>query len=143
MAIGIWACGNVLSQADEKATVRASLRQLDGYEVESVRDQELLKPMKERAVELRSWTGLLSSLGQKFTPVGYVDKTATSSSASGTPVDRRRRPLHGRQGGLQVASLPCGDLVVIFGWAAWGASKGLGAAGLLGAGPGHRARRRH
>ena len=43
---------NVLTQVDEKATVRASLRQLDGYEVSNVRDQELLKPVSERALEL-------------------------------------------------------------------------------------------
>ena len=29
----------VAMQADERATVRASLRQLEGYEVENVRDQ--------------------------------------------------------------------------------------------------------
>ena len=44
------ASGLSLSQADEKATVRASLRQLDGYEVENVRDQELLMPLSERAL---------------------------------------------------------------------------------------------
>ena len=30
--------------------MRASLRQLDGYEVENVRDQELLVPLRERAL---------------------------------------------------------------------------------------------
>jgi hypothetical protein len=40
----------VLSQAEEKATIRASLRQLDDYEVESVRDKELLVPLRERAL---------------------------------------------------------------------------------------------
>ena len=35
----------LLSDAEEKATVRSSLRQLEGYEVEDVRDQELLIPL--------------------------------------------------------------------------------------------------
>jgi hypothetical protein len=38
------------SQAEEKSVVRASLRQLDGYEVENVRDKELLNPLKDRAI---------------------------------------------------------------------------------------------
>ena len=70
VAVGLW---NVLSQADEKATVRASLRQLEGYEVANVRDQELLKPVTERAVQ--PFLTALLNLGKKFTPVGYMDKT--------------------------------------------------------------------
>ena len=35
----------VLSQAEEKAVVRSSLRQLEDYEVESVREKELLAPI--------------------------------------------------------------------------------------------------
>ena len=69
VALAIWA---VLSQADEKATVRASLRQLEGYEVENVRDQELLKPIKERAVA--PVLGGLVGIGRRLTPTGYVDQ---------------------------------------------------------------------
>jgi len=61
----------VLTQADEKAMVRNSLRQLEGYEVENVRDQELLVPFAERAVA-PVMSGL-TSLGRRFTPTGYVD----------------------------------------------------------------------
>jgi tight adherence protein C len=61
----------LLAQADEKTTVRDSLRQLEGYEVESVRDQELLTPLAERAVA--PVLGGLTNLGRRFTPVGYVD----------------------------------------------------------------------
>ena len=67
-ALGIWA---VASHFSEKSVVRTSLRQLEGYEVESVRDQELLAPVSERAV--MPVIGALTSLGRKFTPVGYVD----------------------------------------------------------------------
>lgn len=75
--IGVGAVVGVLlftfaSQADEKAVVRASLRQLEGYEVENVRDRELLSPITQRAVlpVLKGLTGL----GKRFTPVGYVDQ---------------------------------------------------------------------
>ena len=70
VAAGLW---NVLSQADEKSTVRASLRQLDGYEVANVRDQELLKPVAERAVE--PLLNTFMALGKRFTPVGILEKT--------------------------------------------------------------------
>ena len=61
----------VLTLADEKAMVRNSLRQLEGYEVENVRDQELLVPFTERAVA-PVMSGLVA-LGRRFTPTGYVD----------------------------------------------------------------------
>lgn len=62
----------VLAQLDERQMVRESLRQLDGYEVENTRDQELLDPLKDRA--LRPLLDGLTGLGRRFTPVGYVDK---------------------------------------------------------------------
>ena len=74
----IWA---VLSQAEEKATVRASLRQLEGYEVDNVRDQELLKPVSERA--LAPIMATLTGLGRRFTPVGYVDQVKRKHAALG------------------------------------------------------------
>src|SRR3954466_12912149 len=78
IGLGIWA---VLTQADEKATVRASLRQLDGYEVDNVRDQELLKPMRERTVQ--PLADRLPSLGKRSTPDGYSDKVRVKLTASG------------------------------------------------------------
>ena len=78
-ALGVLGIGAVVafvvyylaSQAQEKSVVRASLRQLEGYEVENLRDQELLNPLKERALVpvLNGLTGL----GRRFTPIGYVD----------------------------------------------------------------------
>ena len=61
----------LLSDAEEKAVVRSSLRQLEGYEVQDVRDQELLVPFYQRAL-LPVFKGL-TALGGRFTPVGYVD----------------------------------------------------------------------
>jgi tight adherence protein C len=71
------------SQADERAVVRSSLRQLEGYEVENVRDQELLNPLKERAVipAMRN----LTELGRRFTPTGYVDKVRLKFVYAGEP----------------------------------------------------------
>ena len=71
------------SQAEEKATVRASLRQLEGYEVENVRDQELLEPVRERVLSpvLRG----LTDLGRRFTPVGFVDNVRQKFVYSGNP----------------------------------------------------------
>ena len=68
VGLGIYA---VLSQVNEKAVVRDSLRQLEGYEVENVRDQELLVPISERAVA--PVLDGLTTLGRRFTPVGYTD----------------------------------------------------------------------
>ena len=81
---------NVLTDVEEKAVVRQSLRQLEGYEVESVRDQELLVPFHERAL-LPVFTGL-TGLGQRFSPAGYVDKVRNkfiyAGEASPDTVDR-------------------------------------------------------
>jgi len=80
----------IFSQLNEKAVVRDSLRQLDGYEVENVRDQELLVPFTERAVA--PVLGGLTSLGRRFTPVGYVDnvrkKFIFSGNGTADAVDR-------------------------------------------------------
>lgn len=80
----------VLAGASEKAVVRDSLRQLEGYEVESVRDQELLVPLSERA--LVPLLGGLSGLGRRFTPVGYTDnvrkKFIFAGKGSAEDVDR-------------------------------------------------------
>ncbi len=78
VGLAIWA---VAASADEKATVRASLRQLEGYEVESVRDQELLAPMKDRTIA--PVLGTLTKVGRRYTPDGYVDKVRERLVASG------------------------------------------------------------
>jgi tight adherence protein C len=81
---------SLLSQAEERTTVRDSLRQLEGYEVENVRDQELLAPISERA--LLPVLGGLTSLGRRFTPTGYTDKIRQkfifSGNGSADAVDR-------------------------------------------------------
>jgi tight adherence protein C len=73
----------VLSQAEDKSVVRESLRQLDGYEVENIRDQELLNPLSDRAV--KPILNGLTSLGRRFTPQGYVDQTKLKLVRAGRP----------------------------------------------------------
>jgi tight adherence protein C len=62
----------LLTRLDERQVVRDTLRQLDGYELENQRDQELLVPLADRAL-LPVLHGL-TDLGRRFTPIGYVDK---------------------------------------------------------------------
>jgi len=87
VGLGIYA---VLSQVNEKAVVRDSLRQLEGYEVENVRDQELLVPISERAVA--PVLDGLTTLGRRFTPVGYTDnvrkKYIQAGDGSADTIDR-------------------------------------------------------
>lgn len=64
----VWTVG---SSANEKAAMRDTLRQLDEYEVENVRDQELLIPLRERT--LAPFVGGLARFTRRFTPVGYMD----------------------------------------------------------------------
>jgi len=77
-------------QAEERSVVRSSLRRLEGYEVENVRDQELLNPLRERAIN-PALKGL-TDLGRRFTPVGYVDsvrmKFVYAGESSPDAVDR-------------------------------------------------------
>ena len=71
----------ILSQAEEKAVVRSSLRQLEDYEVESVREKELLAPITERAIA--PLLNGLTSLGKRFTPQGYLDSIRTKLISAG------------------------------------------------------------
>jgi tight adherence protein C len=80
LAIGL-ALFAVLSQAEEKAVVRASLRQLEEYEVESVRERELLAPLRDRAVA--PVVAGLTSIAQRFTPHGYVDEAKAKLISAG------------------------------------------------------------
>jgi tight adherence protein C len=61
----------LLSQVEEKSSIRNTLRQLDDYEVESVRDQELLVPLRERIVG--PVVELLGRFGGRFNPPDYVE----------------------------------------------------------------------
>lgn len=79
-AVGI-AVYVVLAQLDERDTVRASLRQLEGYEVENQRDQEMLDPLADRA--LKPLLSGLTQVGRRLTPTGYVEKVRQKFIHSG------------------------------------------------------------
>ena len=126
VGVGLW---TVLSSADEKATVRASLRQLDGYEVDNVRDQELLKPMKDRTIA--PIMDRLVGLGKRFTPDGYTDKVRTRLTASGnTSPDAVDRFIAIKVVGFALTPVA---LILVFGVLGYSGMKGLLMAGLLGA----------
>jgi tight adherence protein C len=123
IGVGIF---TVLATADEKSTVRASLRQLEGYEVDNVRDQELLKPMRERTVT--PFMDRLTEIGGRYTPDGYVEKVRAKFIASGNmsndAVDRFIA--------MKVIAVSMVPIVVIlvFGVMKMGGGAGLAVAGL-------------
>ena len=71
------------SSSIEKADVRESLRRLEGYQIQDVRDQEMLAPMSERVVAplLEGLTGVAT----RFTPKGYGEKVAQKLVHAGNP----------------------------------------------------------
>ncbi|HWJ64115.1 MAG TPA: type II secretion system F family protein [Acidimicrobiales bacterium] len=126
VGVGLW---TVLSSADEKATVRASLRQLDGYEVDNLRDAELLKPMKERTVA--PVMERLVALGKRFTPDGYSDKVRARLTASGnSSPDAVDRFIAIKVIGFALAPVM---IILVFGVLKMGGLSGLMVGGLLGA----------
>jgi len=101
----------LLSTSAEKAVVRSSLRQLDGYEVDNLRDQELLNPFANRVA--LPIVKRLTILGRRFTPTGYVDKVKTKFNLLGRigpePVDKF---LALRV--LTVVTIPVGTILIRF-----------------------------
>jgi tight adherence protein C len=73
------------SSSIEKADVRESLRRLEGYQIQDVRDQEMLAPMSERVVAplLEGLTGIAT----RFTPKGYGEKVAQKLVHAGNPAN--------------------------------------------------------
>jgi tight adherence protein C len=67
----------------ERAEVRDSLRRLEGYQIQDVRDQEMLAPISERV--FAPVLAGLSSLTQRFTPQGYREQVAHKLVLAGNP----------------------------------------------------------
>ncbi len=99
----------LLGQAADKSVVRASLRQLDGYELDDIREQELLDPLRERAVKpvLRTLIGV----GRRLTPVGYVEGVRKKLNAIGRTGDDIDRFLAVRV--VTVALVPVASLSIL------------------------------
>ena len=69
----------------ERADVRESLRRLEGYQIQDVRDQEMLAPIGERV-----FTPLLESLtgvARRFTPAGFGEGIANKLVLAGSPAN--------------------------------------------------------
>jgi tight adherence protein C len=67
----------------ERADVRESLRRLEGYQIQDVRDQEMLAPISERV-----FTPLLEGLtgvARRFTPAGFGEGVAGKLVLAGSP----------------------------------------------------------
>ena len=58
----------------ERSDARESLRRLEGYQIQDVRDQEMLAPISERVVN--PLVEAFAGLAQRFTPQGYRDQVA-------------------------------------------------------------------
>ena len=71
----------VATQAEERSVIRSSLRQLEGYETEDLREQEMLNPLRERAL-VPVANGMVD-LGRRFSPSGYVEKVKTKLQLAG------------------------------------------------------------
>jgi tight adherence protein C len=78
----------VLQNVVAKAEVRESLRRLDGYQIQDLRDQEMLAPITDRI--LAPMVEGLSALAGRLSPQGYREEIA------------RKLVLGGHPGGLTV-----------------------------------------
>jgi tight adherence protein C len=84
LALGVYA---VLEQADERATIRGSLRRLQGYELDNQRDRVLAEPVRDRV--LLPVVGRLVNLGKVFTPADYVNKVRHRMTVAGKPTQEQ------------------------------------------------------
>src|SRR6266480_4895607 len=73
----------VASQAEERATVRASLRQLDDYQLDNMREKVLLQPFGARI--LAPVRDTLLHAGRRFWPAGYVENARRKMVIAGRP----------------------------------------------------------
>lgn len=80
VALGVWA---VLTDAEEKATVKASLRALDDYEVADVRAKELQAPLVQRI--FKPVGDSLVAVGRRFMPGGYMEGVRKRLIIAGKP----------------------------------------------------------
>ena len=122
----------IASQAEERAVVRSSLRQIEGYEVDDVREQELSNPLRERAIAPA--LERLIELGRRFQPAGYVDKVRQKFVYAGEPsadaVDRFLATQVLLVVGCAVASIVC--LFALDGMLKWAVIALLLLGGILG-----------
>jgi len=90
LAIGILAMSAILTAGyvaiatfSERYEVRESLRRLDGYQLQDLRDQEMLAPLSERV--LTPMVDGLSSVAGRLSPQGYREEIARKLVLGGNP----------------------------------------------------------
>ena len=80
IALGVWA---LATDAEERATVKASLRALGDYEAADVRAQELQAPLVQRL--FRPIGDSLVAVGRRFMPGGYMEGVRRRLIIAGKP----------------------------------------------------------
>ena len=96
---------------EERNTVRASLRQIEGYDViTNIREKQLLDSARDR-IAAPIVSGLIG-LAKRYTPVGYVEKTKKKLIISGRydPID------HDRFLAVRVATIAAIPVVLFVFW---------------------------
>src|SRR3954470_1560375 len=73
----------IASSVEERSTVRASLRQLDDYQVENLRDKVLLQPFGARV--MAPFKDAVLNVGRRFWPTGYADNVRRKLIIAGKP----------------------------------------------------------
>jgi tight adherence protein C len=74
-----------MSVVAERAEVRDSLRRLEGYQIQDVRDQEMLAPITDRV--FNPVLAGLAGITQRLTPHGYREQVARKLVLAGSPVN--------------------------------------------------------
>src|SRR3989442_5373068 len=73
----------VASRVEERSTVRATLRQLDDYQLDNEREKELLDPFGDRVVSpVLDW---IIAVGRRFWPSGYAENAKRKLVIAGRP----------------------------------------------------------
>src|SRR4051794_4872207 len=80
LALIVYALG---TRVEERSTVRASLRQLDDYQLDNEREKELLDPFQERVVS--PIADKLIAIGRRFWPSGYAESAKRKLVIAGRP----------------------------------------------------------
>jgi tight adherence protein C len=98
----------VAAQVEERSTVRESLRQLDDYQLDNMRDKILLEPLSTRLT--RPVLEAVLNVGRRFWPTGYAEQVRKKLIIAGKPEkDSHDRFLAVRV--LTIAAIPVWGLL--------------------------------
>src|SRR5947207_8634145 len=73
----------IASRVEERSTVRATLRQLDDYQIDNEREKELLDPFGDRVVS--PFLERIIAVGRRFWPSGYAENAKRKLVIAGRP----------------------------------------------------------